>query len=90
MFIKITSILVDIIQDLLTEPKDDLVPAILEPVERSYLTNSSVFCLHQPAKLCLVQAKPMTKPTLWLRCRSFSLARSNDNSNDDASSHRLE
>ena len=87
MFIKITSILVDIIQDLLTEPKDDLVPAILEPVERSYLTNSSVFCLHQPAKLCLVQAKPMTKPTLRPRRRSFRLARSCNNPDSDSISH---
>ena len=87
MFIKITSILVDIIQDLLTESKDDLVPAILEPVERNCLTNSSIFCLHQPARLCLAQAKPMTKPTLRPRCRSFMLARSSYNPDSDSISH---
>ena len=86
MFITIRPILVDIIQDLCIEPMDDLVPAILEPVEVSYVPHGKPLFLHQPARPCLVQVKPMTKPTLRPRRRSFSLARSS-NSNDDVISH---
>jgi hypothetical protein len=86
LFITINPILLDFIQDLLIEPMDDSMPAILEPVERDYLTNSSLFYLHQPARFCLTQVKPSTKPTLRPRRRLFTLARSS-NSNDDAVSH---
>lgn len=89
MLIKITPILVDIIQDLCIEPMDNLVPAILEPIEGNFLKGAPIF-LPFPARPVRPQVKPMTKPTLRPRRRSFSLARSNDNSNDDASSHRLE
>ena len=76
-----------IIQDLYAKAIETLTYVSLEPVERSYLTNSSVFCFHQPAKLCLVQAKPMTKPTLRPRRRSFRLARSCNNPDSDSISH---
>ena len=89
MFITIKPILVDIIQDLCIEPMDNLVPAILEPIEGNFLKGTPIF-LQLPARPARPQVKPMTKPTLRPRRRSFSLARSNDNSTDDASSHSWE
>ena len=76
-----------IIQDLYAEAIETLTYVRLEPVERSYLTNSSLFFIHQPARPCLAQAKPMTKPTLRPRCRSFMLARSGHNPDSDSISH---
>lgn len=89
MLIKITPILVDIIQDLGIEHMDNSLPAILEPIDGNFLKGTLIF-LPIPARPVRPQVKPMTKPTLRPRRHSFSLARSNDNSNDDASSHRLE
>ena len=86
MTVSLLQSLKDFIQDLCIEPMDDLVPAILEPVEVSYLSHGTPLFLHQPARPCLAQVKPMTKPTLRPRRRSFSLARSS-NSNDDVISH---
>ena len=79
-----------IIQDLYAEAIETLTYVRLEPVERSYLTNSSIFCIHQPARPRLAQAKPMTKPTLRPRCRSFMLARSGHNPDSDSVSHWYE
>lgn len=90
MNVSLLQSLKDFIQDLCIEPIDDLVPAILEPVEVSYLPHGTPLFLHQPARPCRAQVKPMTKPTLRPCRRSFSLARSNDNSADDESSHGLE
>lgn len=89
MFITIHPVLVDIIQDLGIEPMDNLLPAILEPIEGNFLKGVPIF-LPLPARPERPQVKPMTKPTLRPHRRSFSLARSNDNSADDASSHSLE
>jgi hypothetical protein len=84
LFITITD---TIIQDLYAKAIETLTNVSLEPVERSYLTNSSLFFIHQPARPCLAQAKPMTKPTLRPRCRSFMLARSGHNPDSDFISH---
>lgn len=86
MNVKLLQSLKDIIQDMCIEPMDDLVPAILEPVEVCYVPHGKPLFLHQPARPCRAQVKPMTKPTLRPRRRSFSLARSS-NSNDDVLSH---
>lgn len=80
LFITITDA---IIQDLYAKAIETLTNVSLEPVERNYLTNGSIFCLHQPARRSLGQVKPKTKPTLRPRRHTFLLARSNQNSTDD-------
>ena len=80
LFITITN---TIIQDLYAKAIETLTYVSLEPVERNCLTNGSIFCLHQPARRSLGQAKPKTKPTLRPRRHTFMLARSNQNSTDD-------
>ena len=80
IFITITD---TIIQDLYAKAIETLTNVSLEPVERNYLTNGSIFCLHQPARRSLGQVKPKTKPTLRPRRHTFLLARSNQNSTDD-------
>ena len=77
----------EFIQDLYAEAIETLTYVSLEPVERSYLTNSLPCYLHQPARHCLVQVKPKTKPTLRPRCRSFLLASGNANPNEDLLGH---
>ena len=63
----------EFIQDLYAEAIETLTYVSLEPVERNYLTNSSVNYKHHLAKICFLQVKPKTKPTLRPRCRSFCL-----------------
>ena len=63
----------EVIQDLYAKAIETLTNVSLEPVERNYLTNGSIFCLHQPAR----------RPTLRPRRHTFLLARSNQNSTDD-------
>ena len=77
----------EFIQDLYAEAIETLTYVSLEPVERSNLTNSFPCYLHQPARHCLAQVKPKTKPTLRPRCRSFLLASGNANPNDDLLAH---
>ena len=77
----------EFIQDLYAEAIETLTYVSLEPVERSYLTNSLSCYLHQPVRHCLAQVKPKTKPTMRPRCRSFLLASGSANPNDDLLSH---
>ena len=80
------TLLIENIQDLYAEAIETPAYVSLEPVAWSGPTNGSLSYLHQPARQCLAQAKPKTKPTLRPRRRSFMLARSNQKPNDDSSS----